>query len=196
MAAQINIHHDEMTLARLARIGSEPDAHVAVCPRCGALYDFYRTYAAAEEQELNQPASERELERARDILTPGVFRLEPYRIQLDVRAPSASDDRIMLAALDDAGMSSRFVTVAAYASQAIQTVVRILHDTRTNRHTVHVLSADRSYSRSVGIGISDGRGMALQVITNDEGIGMLDSAARIDWATARLTLVTSSVGCP
>lgn len=196
MTAQTNIHHDERTLARLARVGSEPDTHVAVCPRCRTLYDFYRTYGPEEDQEFSRPVSEQELERARSILTPGIFRLEPYRVHLDIRPPSAPEKRMMLAALGDAGVSSRFVTVAAYASQAIQTVVRVLRDTQTDLHTIHVLSADRLYSRSVEIGISDNRGTEVQVTTNIEGIGILGEATLIDWATARMTLALSSADRP
>jgi hypothetical protein len=196
MTPQVNIHHDEVFIVTLAQRGDETDAHLRACPRCREMYDFFRMYLEAEARELNRPMTDEERARAQDIVAGGVYRLEPYNVRLTVRNASSSESPILLAALDGAGPSPRFVTLAAFAAHAIQTVVRILRDSRTGTETVYVLSADPAHRQGVEIGISDQRGEVTRVRVNDDGVGSLASGVKIDWASARLLLVTSPAHRP
>jgi hypothetical protein len=189
MAEPINIHHSEQILASLARSGGEPDAHIIACPRCRSLFEFYRAYTAMESVEFERHVTDLDRERVHDVLSPGTYRLEPFRIHLDIREPSPDRNPVLLAALDRSTSATRFVTVAAFASQAIKTVVRILHDGRTGQDSLHVLSADSSYSDRVEIGITDSQGHEFYVRTDEDGVGMMSPHTPVDWTTARVMLV-------
>jgi hypothetical protein len=188
MTTSPNIHYDEAALAAMARSERPADAHLEACPRCRGLYEFYRTYLSLESEEFLRPVSDRDVERANGIISPGIYRLESFQIPLNVRTSESSYSPVLLAALDNSDSGIRFATIATFASQAIQTVVRVVRDTRSNEHAVHVLASDHSLSRDIEVGISDATGQLIKVRTNGEGVALLRTPVSIDWATARLLL--------
>ena len=191
METPINIHHDEAALVAMARSERPTDAHVEACPRCRALVEFHRAYLSAEAEELARPVTNRDMERLQGILSPGVYRLEPYQVHMNVRTSESAYSPVLLAALDSRDPGTRFSTIATFASQALQTIVRVVCDTRTSKQTVHLLASDESLSRNVEIGISDATGQLLKLRTDSDGVALLDTSSPIDWGTARLVLFVS-----
>jgi hypothetical protein len=191
MEPMFTIHPTETVIARQARSNIEPDAHLNACARCRAIFDFYRSYFAEEVAARDKPMTEHDCDRVRNILSPGVFQFVPYRTYLNVTTPHITSNPYLLAARDGSDHYSRFQTVASFASDPIKTVIRVLRDTKTGLNSVHVLSDDRLYFCRVEVAVSDQAGHVMHVRTDDDGVGVFDETASIDWKTARLLLLTS-----
>jgi hypothetical protein len=191
MEPMFNIHPAESVIAQQARSNSEPDTHLNACARCREIFDFYRSYFAEEAAVNDKPIMEHDRDRVRNILSPGVFQFVPYRTYLNVNTPHIRSNPYVLAARDDSDHASRFQTVASFASDPIKTVIRILRDTKTGLNSVHVLSDDRLYFCRVEVAVTDQEGHVMHIRTDDDGVGVFDETASIDWKTARLLLLTS-----
>lgn len=190
MEQRINIHPEESIIAQQARAGTEPDSHLNACDRCRGIFEFYRSYFAEEEKAMDRPITEHDRDHVRSILSPGVYSFVPYRAHLNVNTPHLGDNPYLLAARNGSDHHSRFHSVASFASESINTVIRILRDSKTGNASVHVLSDDRLFLRRVEVAVTDHDGHSIHVRTDDDGVGTIDEAVSIDWKSARLLLIT------
>jgi hypothetical protein len=190
MDTPINIHPDEASLILLAKANAIDDAHLRACERCRMIVAFYQVYLEEERKSFAQPMTEREAQRAEDLLFPGVHRLLPFQTHVPVQDLHTGESAYLLAALNTSADTSRFQPVASFASESIRTVVRVIRDVRSGTYTFFVLAEDPSLSHRVKIGVNDIDGHQVQIETDADGVGSMDDGLPIDWKNAHLFLIT------
>jgi hypothetical protein len=190
MEPRLNIHLEESIIAQQARSGGEPDAHIRACGRCTGIFEFYRAYFPEEQKSLVRPVTEHDRDRVRSILSPGMYAFVPYRMHLQVNSPHLGGSPYLLAAQDRSAHRSRIHSIASFASEAINTVIRVLRDSDSGTTSLHILADDRQYLRRVEVAVTDHGGRTVHVRTDDDGVGIVDETVPIDWKSARLLLIT------
>jgi hypothetical protein len=190
MEPHLNLHLEEPEIAQRAQSSLEPDAHINACERCRGIFEFYRAYFLEERKMTARPITEHDRERTRSILSPGVYSFVPYRTHLSINSPHLGGNPYVLAARNGTDHHARFHSITSFASERINTVIRILRDSKTGSMSIHVLADDRQFVRRVEVAVTDHGGHAIRVRTDDDGVGIIDETVTIDWKSARLLLIT------
>ena len=184
-------HHSEEHMDLLARAGSTgmTDEHLKVCSVCRERYEFLRSYYEALEHELVQGPDHRIERLASRLRQSNIIELKPYHAQADVGALGA-DGVLVLAAQSITDQAGSVITVATYASEQRNILVRVLHNRDSETYSLYVLSDDQSLREYVLIAVSDSTRQMHFAATGADGVAELKVSTSVEWEQTPLVLFT------
>jgi hypothetical protein len=184
-------HHSEEHIDQLARMASPAmtDEHIKVCSVCRERFEFLRSYYDALERELAQSPDNRIEKLASSLRPSNIIELKPYHAQADVSALGA-DGVLVLAAQSIADQEGSVITVATYASEQRNTLVRVLHNRDSDAYSLYVLSDDQSLREYVIIAVRDSTQQMHFAATGGDGVAEMKIPSSVEWGKASLVLLT------
>ncbi len=194
------IHLSELQIDQLARDSSQSaineKSHLDSCAGCREKLEFLRTYYHSLENELANPISERVEKLSWKLSKANIIQFTLYQPHVDVNKLTGKENTIVLAAQHIAEDTSRFVTVATFASEPTRTLVRVVEDRFENKYRIHVLAENPILSQFVLVGIVDDSGRSSFLPTNEQGIASLSSNDSIEWKHSGVTVHLPSAILP
>ena len=191
----MNKHFSETEIESLALATiKSPDKvgthiHLSECAMCGEKYEYLVEFYHLLSEELEKPAYLGLTKLVGASKGSETVVLLPFRGKSSPEEMGLTPGLIVLAAQEKSVPEERFTTIATFASDNPNTLLRVVEDRDAHTLTVFVLSEDGTVGKSNEVVAFDALGHSIRATTNDLGFAQMKSEDGIDWTTARVAIL-------
>lgn len=177
-------HYTEFELEAFVGKESGGDPHLSMCSLCREKLDFLSSLNGALLEESQNPLDPRVGALIDRLSGRKILRLHPFVSQPDMSRIGARTDVVVLAAQVGTEKAGRYITVATFAEEQEQVLLRVVHDREKRNYSLYLLTKTPETAHHVRLIISVGGEAQREAVTDDMGVAVLEENPPIDWREA------------